>query len=201
MPIPLGVLAVAGAGAAPSGPGVYELIETINVGTATSSVSFSNLNSTYGTTYQHLQLRATYRTSSVVGFNDMRLRFNSDSGTNYAFYALSTRESGLTSPEGTAFTGQTYARMGWAAGDNNNSNVFTGSVVDIVDAFETTKNKNIRALTGFMGAANVLETMIGLLSANWNNTAAITTITLSPSSGNFPIGSRFSLYGIRSVNP
>jgi len=86
MPIPLGVLAVAGAGGGGGAAGAYEWIETVSVGTAVSSVSFSNLNSTYGTTYQHLQLRAAYRTSSVVGFTDMRLRFNSDTGSNYSFH-------------------------------------------------------------------------------------------------------------------
>lgn len=198
MPIPLGVLAVAGAGAAPGAAGAYELIETTILGSATSSVSFSNLDSTYGSTYQHLQIRATLRTSSVVGFNDFRLRFNSDTGSNYSFHALSTGESSLV-VVATAFINQTYARVGWAAGDNNNSNVFTASVIDILDAFETTKNKSVRALTGFMGTSSAEERMLGLLSADWRNTGAVTTITLSPAAGNFPIGSRFSLYGLRSA--
>jgi hypothetical protein len=197
MPIPLGVLAVAGAGGGGGAAGAYEWLETVSVGTAVASVSFSNLNSTYGTTYQHLQLRATYRTSSVVGFNDMRLRFNSDTGSNYSFHALSTGESSLVVVS-TGFANQTYARMGWAAGDNNNSNVFTASVVDILDPFETTKNKQIRALTGFMGTSGAEERMVGLLSGDWRNTGAVTTITLSPAAGNFPVGSRFSLYGMRS---
>ena len=69
MPIPLGVLAVAGAGAAPSGPGAYELIETTLLSSAQKQITFSNLN-TYSTTYEHLQIRASIRSNRTASNDD-----------------------------------------------------------------------------------------------------------------------------------
>jgi hypothetical protein len=189
MPIPLGVLAVAGAGAAPSGPGVYEWLETISVGTAVASVEFTNVNTNYGSTYQHLQVRLTSRTSASD--QRTRMRLNGDSGQNYATHLLFGNGSSVSSAAGSSFN-----VMSLNMSDTQTS-VFGAGIVDLLDAFETTKNKTIRHLGGISGST----TEIALTSGVWLNTAAITTITLRVDSGNLQVGSRFSLYGIRSVNP
>jgi len=66
-------------------------------------------------------------------------------------------------------------------------------VLDILDAYSTTKNKTIRSLSGMTGGANNLQLYSGL----WNNTAAISSLNIFPGATNFVAGSRFSLYGIR----
>jgi hypothetical protein len=65
-------------------------------------------------------------------------------------------------------------------------------VCDILDPFETTKNKTIRSLAGYGSGGNV-----NLYSGLWINTSALTSITILASSGNFASASRFSLYGIK----
>jgi hypothetical protein len=41
---------------------------------------------------------------------------------------------------------------------------------------------------------------VALISGFWNNTAAVTSASLTPSTGaSFVTGSRFSLYGIKAV--
>ena len=185
MPIPLGVLAVAGAGAGPVGAGAYEWLETISVGTAAASVEFTNVNTNYGSTYQHLQVRFTAQTAA----QRLRMRLNGDSGQNYATHLLYGEGTVVASAAGTNFNVMSLAQ------GNNETNIFAAGIVDLLDAFETTKNKTIRHLGGISG--NTKE--IALTSGVWLNTAAITTITLRVDSGNIAVNSRFSLYGLRSA--
>lgn len=45
---------------------------------------------------------------------------------------------------------------------------------------------------------NETGTSLGAIAGIWNNTSAITSITLTPSNGSFASGSRFDLYGIKN---
>jgi hypothetical protein len=73
------------------------------------------------------------------------------------------------------------------------ANAFGACVIDILDPFETTKNKTIRGLTG-------ANTVVSLSSTFWNFTTAVSSIELSAfSATNFLVGSRFSLYGIKAA--
>jgi hypothetical protein len=194
MPIPLGVLAVAGAGAGPVAAGnAYEHLESQVLGTAVASVSFSNLNSTYGSTYQHLQIRYVVRGASVSsGSGDIRFRLNSDTGSNYAYHDLRASASSISS---NAASSTSFIRLGFFPFDGLTANSFAVGVADALDPFETTKNTTLRASSGQHTSA---EPFVFTNSGFWNNTAAVTTIEIYPESGNWKIGSRFSLYGLRS---
>jgi hypothetical protein len=195
MPIPLGVLAVAGAGAAPSGPGVYELLETQVLGSNQADVTFSNLNTNYGSTYQHLQIRASV---SFVDYSDyMTLRMNGDSNANYASFGLYGNGTSVVAAsinDNTTQQSQIYTAVAPAS-----STQFTALVVELLDAFETTKFKTARGLGGSGNSTQYITLSSGL----WRNTAALTSIRFGiPGNGtSIRASSRFSLYGIRSVNP
>ena len=84
--------------------------------------------------------------------------------------------------------------VAWVAGPNAAADVFGSGVIDILDAYSTTKNKTIRSLNGLSGG----EVAIRLSSGTWRNTNAVTSITLFDGDGaNLVTGSRFSIYGIR----
>jgi hypothetical protein len=190
MPIPLGVLAVAGAGAAPVPAGnAYEWLETVSVGSGgQASVSFSNLNSTYGSTYQHLQVRITFK-GETANTESLRMRLNSDTGSNYNIHAVLG--------DGSAVSSFGLANQVWMTiGDSKNTaNAFTGAIVDVLDAFETTKFKTIRVLSGTSEAV----TRVDLASGAWRNTNAITDMSFFMNSGtDIAQFSRISLYGMRS---
>lgn len=194
MPIPLGVLAVAGAGAAGAGA-AYEWLETQVIGTAVASITFSNVNTNYASTYQHLQVRMTGRvTGSQSGSGAaIRLRFNSDTGNNYRAHQLYGDGSSVVSNESGATSGIGLQRF---TDGGATASAFGAIVLDILDPFETTKNTTTRQLGGNANNSNFIFMNSGL----WVNTAAITTIYFEPQVGtNFAIGSRFSLYGLRSV--
>jgi hypothetical protein len=173
----------------------FHHLETVRLGGAASSVTFSNL-SRYAD-YQHLQIRfvarSTYGSFPVF---DTGMRFNSDSGTNYSWHQLLGLGSG--NPVSEASANQTSMRCGVGAANSLGSSIFGASVVDILDAFNTTKFKSIRSLDGTMGSATN-GNYIMLHSGAWRNTAAISSITLIDQyGGNFTSGSRFSLYGIKA---
>ena len=194
MPIPLGVLAVAGAGGVvPTGPGPYEWLETqVLTGTQTT-ISFSNLNSTYGSAYQHLQLRIMARTDRNDTDDFIKLQFNGDTGNNYTTHIL--RGNGTNVASSNPRLNYANIEIQAITANTQTANSFGAVIVDILDPFETTKNTTIRAMTGLTGSYN----FVSLDSGFWNNTAALTSMLLDQQFGsNFVTGSRFSLYGLRS---
>jgi len=168
--------------------GNFELIETALVGAGgQSSITFSNLNA-YSTTYQHLQIRYTAR-SSRISADPMIIRVNNT--TQSASHHLFGDASSVNDGAG----GTSYAVLFAMAGTNLPSSAFGAGIIEIPDAYETTKNKHIRAFAGAPGEATSFDTTF------WPVTAAINTLQLSTFSGtNFVNGSRFSIYGLRSTN-
>jgi hypothetical protein len=182
---PLGILSAAGAGVVDLGS--YDLLETQILGSAQASVVFSSLG-TYSSTYKHLQIRYATRTTFAATRDPIVMRFNADTGSNYAHHQLFTNGFG---PYSEAFTSQTRLRAGEVSAANAATNIFGASVVDILDPYSTTKNKTVRAFTG-------TESFTGLFSGVYLSTSSTTSLTLLPvSASNFVAGSRFSLYGIK----
>lgn len=183
MPIPLGVLAVAGAGAGPVVAGnAYEWLETQVLTSDQASVTFSNLNSTYGSTYQHLQIR-------MAVFSDtwITMRMNGVTTGQYARHELRGNGSTVIS---TGASNQNTMLIGLGS----SATVPVATITDILDAFETTKNKTIRSLSGVATTTSYIQ----LTSGVWLDTAAITSVEIKHFDSTFKTGSRFSLYGMRS---
>lgn len=160
-------------------PTSYESIATTTVGSGGStSVTFSSIPSTY----THLQIRLM--NLSATEANGILIRFNSDSGTNYAEHDL--RGSG-TAVNAYAYTSQTGAQLGMF-GSSTAPGVAIG---DILDYTNTNKYKTLRTLYGYdkNGGGYIF-----LSSGLWMSTNAITSITLS--GGTFNQYSHFALYGI-----
>jgi hypothetical protein len=73
------------------------------------------------------------------------------------------------------------------------ANGFSAGVVDVLDAFSSTKNKTSRNFGGYAGNSN----NVSIYSGVWLSTASVTSMEISSAANNFVAGSRFSLYGIR----
>ena len=183
MLIPFGILSAAGAGGVAFASD-YELISTTVLGTATASVTFSSLGD-YSSTYKHLQIRATARTShNATDYLNIRL----NAATSYWQHGVEGNASSVTSYN----TSVNSVAMALVASSATVASGFGASVIDLLDPYSTTKNKTIRGLGGF-GGVN-----IALRSGSWASTSSVTSITLLPNSGaNLVSDSRFSLYGIR----
>jgi hypothetical protein len=185
MLIPLGILASSGGAAG----GSYELISTTLISTNTTSVTFNTTG--LGSTYKHLQVRATTRSNTSNNLVEtFSLRFNSDSGSNYTKHSLRGNGSAVSSTGGTT---QTLIEVSMEAGGGLPSGVWAGSVIDILDPFSTNKNKTVRSLSGAISNGPQIAVMSGL----WTNTSAVTSLLFENYGASFVAGSRFSLYGIK----
>jgi hypothetical protein len=184
---PLGILSAAGAGGADLGS--YELIETQILASATPSITFSSLG-TYSSTYKHLQVRITNRQTGAGNIVSIGMRFNGDTGANYSFHRLQGTGSAVQSD---AFSTQTSGFISGSPAASEAANAFGAYVVDILDAFSTTKYKTSRNLSGVMATNG----QIHLNSNLWQSTSSITSITFTAQNTDHAIGSRFSLYGIK----
>jgi hypothetical protein len=169
----------------------YDLLSSTILTGNQASVTFSNISTTYSSTYKHLQLRIVARSDSGQQYDDSIIRFNSDSGSNYAYHAMSGTGSSVVS---NAATSQTSIPVQRVAGGASTSGIFGAVIIDIPDAFSTSKNKTIKSLTGYYVSVGRVDLVSGL----WMSTAAINTIFIDAVTGsNFVSGSRFSLYGIK----
>jgi hypothetical protein len=182
MPI-LGIMASSMQGAV----GDYESIQTVTVGSGgAASVSFSSIPSTY----KHLQLRYTSadsRTGAGTGSSNLYWKINGDTGTNYSFHELYATFSGSFGAGAAA----NYA--GWITYQGNSATWGSG-IIDFLDYANTNKYKTIRALSG---ADDNGDGFIELTSASWRNTAAITSLSVTPLTPNILEYSSFALYGIK----
>ena len=157
-------------------------IATTTVGSGgTASINFSSIPGTY----THLQIRGIWKASSS---GVLKMQFNSDTGANYkAHYVAgdgSTAYANVTSVSPNAV----------GIGYNGASTSFVVSVCDILDYTNTNKNTTIRCLNGNdRNGAGDIEFDSGV----WLNTAAITSISLTPQSGTLSEYSSLALYGIK----
>ncbi len=179
MPIPLGILAAAGF--RPAAAGAFQLLETALVGSGgQASINFANVN-TYASTYQHLQIR-------LVNFSGQAnlgtILLNSSRGVHS--HALRGRAGAVTS-----FANGGSGDYLFSIGSSTDAGF---AVIDLLDPFESGKNKTARGFTGSI--ASTSEVL--LTSALYTITDPITSISIShPNGFNWLQGSRFSLYGLK----
>lgn len=158
-------------------------ITTFTVASATSTLSFSNIPSTY----RHLQIRGVALSSTTPRLN---IRFNGDTGSNYAVYVL----------EGNGSTPFRQADVNLTSAYVFINGFYTANqpqpfVIDILDYKSTTNFKTLRALTG---GHNNSGGNVALNGAIWRNAStAISSITLLTNGGTFSEFSSFALYGIK----
>ena len=166
-------------------------IASTTLGTATASVTFSSIPATY----THLQIRFLARTNRADNIDNVKLAYNSDtSSSNYTYHDFGGDGSGMYvygsgAPERNAFSMASAANVG--------ANIFGVGIADILDYANTNKYKTHRNLGG--SDANG-SGRVALVSGLWLSTSAITSITLTPSSGTtFNQYSSFALYGIKGA--
>jgi hypothetical protein len=182
MPV-LGIIAsqISGHLFAPSG--AYDSIATATGTGASGVITFSSIPSTY----THLQVRAITQSSQTY----LSYRFNGDTGSNYAYHYF---ESGSSTPSvGGGATQNLIYMFGSSSATTSVSGVF---VLDILDYTNTNKYKTTRSLSGNdANGAGFVDFNSGL----WQNTSAITSLTITAFSGNFSTNSSFALYGIKGA--
>ena len=180
--------AAAAAGGGPS----YESIATVTVGSGGSAnAEFTSIPATY----KHLQIRALIRGTASASAISANMQFNSDTGSNYSYHEL--YGNGTTAQAGAGATQTRFFLHGNAPAATALASSFGVAVMDILDYADTNKYKTARCLNGM--DVNGSGGYILFDSGSWQNTNAITSIQITPSSGNFAQYSQFALYGIKGA--
>ena len=160
----------------------YTPIATNTLSSAAASVTFSSIPSTY--TDLIIVTQAISATADDVG-----IRFNSDSGSNYSQTWVSGNGTAGFSGRYTSSTSvyiDIYGSMG--------TTLFNNANLHIMNYANTTTYKT------FLSRSNRAGTGIDAIVGLWRSTSAISTIVLAPTTGvNFSSGSTFTLYGIAAA--
>jgi hypothetical protein len=156
----------------------YKPLATVTLTSSASSVTFSNIPATY----RDLILIISGSNTSTSG--EIRLRFNSDSGSNYprVFFLADSSNATISGAD---------TQTGIGVGTIRSSGTFISA--QIMDYSATNKHKSTLSRIGH----NDLN-FVGGIAARWANTAAITSVACVLETGNFASGSTLNLYGIVS---
>ena len=169
--------------------GTFDSIATTTVGSGgTATVTFSSIPATY----THLQIRCLMRTDRAVSVTSTNWRFNSDSSSNYSYHDLSGDGSTAAVDAGVSVT----RFIDYINGASSTASAFSVTVLDILDYANTNKYKTTRTLNGYDANGSGI---VHLFSGNWRDTNAITSISVTATSGNIVEYSSFALYGIKGA--
>jgi len=161
----------------------YESIATVTAAGVETSLNFTSILGTY----KSLQIRGFFLSSGGGGGS---MRFNSDTGSNYARHYLGGNGS-------SAFAGGSATQTLMTTADQSGSTYNSVILIDIIDYASTTKNKTMRAWNGY--DFNAAGSSTYMYSGLWMSTSAITSIQLGTGlfGGTFDAGSTFALYGVK----
>jgi hypothetical protein len=157
----------------------YEAIATQTLGSATSSVTFSSIPSTYTDLY--LVTNVSRTTAAGAIYLD---QINSDSGSNYSFTYMYGNGSAASSGRA---SGGTESFLGDISTTPSSVNI------SLQNYSNSTTYKTW--LSRASASANAVAAVVGL----WRSTSAINTFRIRTSTGTFDAGSTFTLYGIKAA--
>jgi hypothetical protein len=169
-------------------PKTYDLISSNTLNTTSNSVIFSNISIDY------TDLILSVSASGSSSGDDVRLRFNSDTGANYSYTygsgytnITSNRSANATSIQVTNFVGMgaTQSQASILRLDINKANNTNADKQVLI------RSHNIRHIDGFREAM--------LICGQYRSLSAISSIQVFTVSGVFSVGSIFSLYGIKAA--
>jgi hypothetical protein len=170
----------------------YVLLETINLTSNASSVTFDNIPQTG---YTDLKVVVSARTSSNSGvpWSPIRVIFNG-SYSNWQFTSLygignAASTGGSATENELAFANSSFNTANGFSNSEFYIQNYTSSNHKLVSSNSTTEN-------------NAASTLVALTTSLWANTSAVTSMTLPAlaTDGSFVAGSTFSLYGIAVKN-
>ena len=166
-------------------------ISTTTLSTTQTTITFSSIPADY----THLQLRLFARTNrSAQNAANLLIRFNNDTGSNYAYHDLFGDGASATASGAATQTSIIANRL---TGAGAAASIFGTIIIDVLDYTSTNKNKTVRALGGYDENGAGASSFSG--GVYFATPAAITRIDLTSVAGtaDFVQYSSFSLYGVK----
>lgn len=163
----------------------YESIATNTLASATGTVTFSSIPSTYTDLVVMIA-------GANAGGSRVRYRFNSDTGSNYSRTSLTGNGSSASSYRN---SNDTVADLNVIGGATALTAPYT-IITNFLNYSNTTTYKTLITRFGTNdGSAPAVEETVNL----WRSTSAISQIDITALGGNFVIGTTFNLYGIKAA--
>jgi hypothetical protein len=187
MPI-LGIMASQISGHLWQPEGAYDSLATVTLSATTATVTFAGIPSGY----KHLQIRIMGRsTRTNSGGNAITYTFNgSTTGYGYTHRLYGNGSAAFAD----APLGTTYSFGPSISTDAVTAGTMGVAVMDVLDYANTNKFKTTRILGGYdnNGSGEVF-----LNSGLWQNTSAITSISLVMDSFSWTANTSIALYGVK----
>jgi hypothetical protein len=156
----------------------YEPIATTTLGSAQSSVTFSSISGSY----TDLVLVGVGLSSAS---ENICLRFNGDTGTNYSKTVVDGNGTSASSARGSSQDKMILAAF--------NSSTQSNLITHIMNYSNSTTYKTV------LQRGNIASSLVRADVGLWRSTSAITSITLLVASGTISTGTTFTLYGIKAA--
>ena len=156
----------------------YEKIATTTLSSTATDITFSSIPATY------TDLKIVWVGKRTAGGQNLRIRFNSDTGSNYSATWISGDGTDALSNRTTSATQGTGPRI--------ISDQFSMGLIDIF-SYTASVNKTflVTSAADYNGGGEVYN-IVNL----WRSTSTISTIELSISASSMTIGTTATLYGI-----
>ena len=159
----------------------YVALQTTTLGANASSVTFSSIPATY----RDLVLVVNGKTTRSGNENDIRVTFNSDTGSNYSYRTMGGNGSATFNYGSSSIASIPVPNAGIAA--------TAISIIQIMDYSATDKHKTLIA------KGDSAAWFASATAGRWASTSAITSIAVVSSvTGDIASGTVLSLYGIAS---
>lgn len=169
-------------------PAMVQLSQTILSGTA-ASISFTTISGAY----TNLQIVISGRGDNVGTSQGLTMTFNSDTGNNYDWQYIRAHGTTLVGAETLATSNLYVCDMPCAGAPAGAAGQAT---ITIAGYAGSTYQKTFTAIGNLKVATTTGNIWIQQQTGWWRNTAAITTVTLALSTGNFAAGTIATLYGL-----
>lgn len=160
-------------------------LATITLQAASAQITFSGIPSSFRDLVVVLN-----GTPADTAYPVHALRFNGDTGNNYAYVGMTGNGSTASAGNNNSLA---YASLGQAYGIGPATSSNFSTIAHIMDYSATDKRKTVLVRN------NVPGTGVEAQAVRWANTAAITAIEVITSSGaGFAAGTTIGLYGVIS---
>ncbi len=169
----------------------YELITSFTLGTSAATFIFSGIPQTY----TDIEIRAFGRNTGAA--TQMNLRFNGDTGNNYAYTFLD--DDGGSNARSSRATNRAQADTGGLFGSSQAASLFSPNIFYIANYTNTSISKTVLGMSAASNNSGILIDYVQTAVSVWRNTAAITSITVLTNANSFEAGSSVGLYGIKAA--
>lgn len=144
------------------------------------------------TGFSHIEIKGQARSSAAATGVQLYIQFNGDTAADYVFQQLLGNNNAASSQQGTVATAQPAITD--IVGDTATAGVGSPFTIEIMNYSGTTFIKEAMGRMQRYDLFAAANEFLAIRAVRWNNTAAITSITLGLASGNFKTGSLITAY-------